>query len=299
MVEARDRVVSLKALMDPCRLCPRKCGAHRFSGQLGFCGAGGRLKLASWALHRGEEPAISGTGGSGTIFASHCTLKCCFCQNYPFSQLGNGREMEPEELSERMLQLEKRGVHNINLVTPTQFSPLLLEAFIIAREKGLQLPLVYNTSGYETLEVLGLLDGIVDIYLPDLKYSDDLISGRISRVDDYVTHSRASIIEMFRQVGNLDTNRDGIGARGLIVRHLVLPGGLQGTRVSFEWLAGALGTEVCISLMCQYFPAWRAPEIPGLDRKITDEEYLEAIGIVEKLGFINVLAQDPDELGGA
>ncbi len=299
LAEARARVDGLRALFDPCRLCPRLCGVRRLAGETGFCRARARLRVASWAVHRGEEPCISGTRGSGTIFASHCTLQCCFCQNFPFSQLGHGQDMEPGELAERMLDLAARGVHNINLVTPTPQAPLLLDAYVEARARGLTLPLVYNTSGYESLEVLRRLEGLVDIYLPDLKYADDAVAGELSAVRDYVAHDRAAIVEMARQVGPLQVDAEGIATRGMIIRHLVVPGGLQGTRASFEWLREALGTEVQISLMCQYFPAWRAPERPGLDRRLTDEEYLEAIATVEELGFTNVLAQDPTEVGGA
>ncbi|NLI74987.1 MAG: radical SAM protein [Candidatus Riflebacteria bacterium] len=297
--EARRRVAGLRALADPCRLCPRLCGARRLAGETGFCRAGARLRVASWAAHRGEEPPISGTRGSGTIFASHCTLRCLFCQNFPFSQLGTGQEMAVPDLAGHMLQLARRGVHNINLVTPTPQAPFLLEAFLEAREQGLDLPLVYNTSGYESLEVLTLLDGLVDIYLPDLKYADDEAAAAISGVADYVAHDRAAIVEMFRQVGPLQLDAAGLATRGLIVRHLVLPGGRQGTRASFEWLRSALGTEVQVSLMCQYFPAWRAPQTPGFDRRLTDDEYLEAIETVDGLGFTNVWAQDPTEVGGA
>lgn len=294
-----EKVAALRQMLDPCRLCPRECGARRLTGEIGFCKAGARLKLAAWAAHRGEEPFLSGTRGSGTIFASHCTLKCVFCQNYPFSQLGNGMEMDPPKLADLILDLSRRGVHNINLVTPTPFAPFLFEGLLTAREQGLALPLVYNTSGYEGIEVLRILEGLVDIYLPDLKYADDKVAAKVSAVSDYVRHDREAIVEMFRQVGHLQTDSDGIARRGLVIRHLILPGQLQGTQDSFTWLRDAIGKEVQISLMCQYFPAWQAPGIPGLDRPITDHEYLEAIGIVEGLGFKNVLAQDSDAVGGA
>lgn len=297
--EATLRLARMRDLVDPCRLCPRECRSHRLAGQVGFCGAGSRLKIAAWAAHRGEEPFISGTRGSGTIFASHCTLRCNFCQNFPFSQLGNGRELEPAELAGLMLELAQRGVHNINLVTPTPFAPWLFAAVVEARTAGLSLPIVYNTSGYESLEVLRAIEGMVEIYLPDLKYADDRVASQVSQVADYVRHDRAAIVEMYRQVGPLELDSGGMARRGLVIRHLVLPGQLQGTRDSFLWLREALGTEVQVSLMCQYFPAWKAPDLPGLDRRITDQEYLEAIEIIEGLGFVNVLAQDPDEVGGA
>ncbi|HEY9072238.1 MAG TPA: radical SAM protein [Candidatus Ozemobacteraceae bacterium] len=297
------RVERLYALMDPCRLCPRACGARRRSGETGFCGAGPVLKLASWNAHHGEEPPISGTRGSGTLFTSHCTLGCLFCQNFPFSQLHNGEEVCSERLVKVLTLLARRGVHNFNLVTPVHFIPQLLEGILRVRETGAvpPIPIVYNTSGYESLEVLELLDGLVDIWLPDIKYADDAVALRLSRCADYVTHDRQALKAMFRMTddGKLVLDENGIATSGMIIRHLVLPERLSGTRASFEWLKSELGTKVHISLMCQYFPAHQAHGKPPLDREITHDEYLEAIETVETLGFENVLAQDPEDHGGA
>ncbi len=295
------RVEKLYTLMDPCRLCPRECGARRRAGETGFCGAGPVLKLASWNAHHGEEPPISGTHGSGTLFTSHCTLGCIFCQNFPFSQLHNGEEIPPDRLVKILTQLSRRGVHNFNLVTPAHFAPHLLEGILRARETALPLPIVYNTSGYERLEVLELLDGLVDIWLPDIKYADNEIALKFSRCADYVEHNRAALKAMFRMTGGgkLELDDDGLATAGMIIRHLVLPERLSGTKASFEWLKSELGTGVHISLMCQFFPAFKSHDIPPLDRGITHDEYLEAIETVERLGFENVLAQDPEEHGGA
>lgn len=264
-----------------------------------MCGAGQSLRLAAWAAHRGEEPPISGTSGSGTVFTSYCPLKCRFCQNFPFSQLGNGRDISVREAANHLLALQKQGVHNINFVNPTHFVPLLFEALMIAREQGLDLPVVYNTSGYERPEVLELLDGLVDIYLPDIRYADNECGRRFSGVPDYVEVDRKAIVAMDQQVGGLQMDSRGIGVRGLIVRHLVMPGGIAGSRDSLTWLRGTIGPAVHLSVMNQYFPAYQAFQTPGLERKITSEEYADVLELVDDLGFINALAQDPFETGGA
>lgn len=297
--ELRERIDALWELFDPCRLCPRECRAHRRDGKLGSCGAGAGFRLAAWAVHRGEEPPVSGTRGSGTIFASHCPLHCVFCQNYPFSQLGNGQDLNLDALADTFVKLAGKGVHNLNFVTPTHYVPHLFDAWSRVRSELEGLPIVYNTSGYESLEVLRLLDGMVDLYLPDVRYADNRVARQLSTVGDYVEVDRAAILEMARQVGPVQVDEEGIGRRGLIIRHLVLPGNLAGTRNSLEWIKSALGNEVQLSLMCQYFPAHKAPGLPGLDRRLEPEEYQEALEIVEELGFENVWAQDPFEEGGA
>ena len=295
----RERIEALWQLFDPCRLCPRECRVHRRDGKKGACGAGPDFRLAAWAVHRGEEPPISGTRGSGTIFASHCPMHCVFCQNYPFSQLGNGEDLDLDGLAEVFEKVAAKGVHNLNFVTPSQYVPHLFDAWARVRSRLEGLPIVYNTSGFESPEVLRRLDGLVDIYLPDIRYADNRVGRQLSTVENYVEVDRAAIIEMARQVGPLQLDENGIARRGLIIRHLVLPGKLAGTRASLEWLKATLGTEVQLSLMCQYFPAFKAPELPGLDRRLDPEEYQEALDLVEELGFENVWAQDPFEEGGA
>jgi putative pyruvate formate lyase activating enzyme len=252
-------------------------------------------KVASWGLHFGEEPPISGTRGSGTVFFSGCPLRCVFCQNYPISQLANGNEVSIEWLAVRMLDLQNRGAHNINFVTPTHYVPQIVEALAVAVSRGLSIPIVYNSSGYEDLETLRLLDGVVDVYLPDMKYGDDEQAARCSSAPGYVSVNRAAVAEMYRQVGDLFLDGEGIAVRGLIVRHLVLPGNIAGTRMVLEFVA-SLSPTVTIALMSQYFPAHEAPGIPGLDRKLTREEYESVTELLDEYGLENGWTQ-PLETG--
>jgi putative pyruvate formate lyase activating enzyme len=278
--------------LSACRLCPRECGANRLEGEHGFCGAGRLAKVAAVSAHHGEEPPISGTRGSGTIFFSHCNMRCLFCQNYPISQFGNGREMDAESLSREMLRLRDSGVHNVNFVTPTPHAPQMLEAILLARGKGFDLPVVYNTNGYDALETLALIDGFVDIYLPDAKYRSAEFADAASGTPDYAPHNDAAIAEMVRQVGFLSPGEDGFAARGVLVRHLVLPGRVGETEAVLAHLLERHGTELPLSLMGQYFPAWRAADADGFDRKVTRKEYERAIGAASLLGFRNVFIQE-------
>jgi putative pyruvate formate lyase activating enzyme len=281
--ELARRIEAAYALLAPCRLCPRECGVDRLAGEEGFCRSGAQPKVASWTLHPWEEPPISGTRGSGTIFFSGCTGRCLFCQNYPISQLGVGNVVTVARLAEMMVELQQRGAHNVNLVTPTHFVPQILAALPLATEMGLCLPLVYNSSGYESVEVLRLLDGVVDVWLPDAKYADDDVARRLSGFSRYVEHNRAALREMHRQVGDeLPLDDQGIARQGLIVRHMVLPGGLASTREVLTWIAGELSPHVYISLMGQYFPAYRAVHHPSLGRKLTAEEYEEALAAFDE-----------------
>jgi len=275
-----------------CDLCPHDCGVNRVKGERGLCGAGFLPKIASANIHKGEEPPISGNKGSGTIFLSGCSLKCVFCQNFPISQLGNGKEVTTKELAGKMLRLQRQGVHNINFVTPTHFLPQILAAIWLAVPDGLQLPVLWNSSGYEKVDALRLLENVVDVYLPDMKYSDDKPAGNLSSAPGYTDLNRAAVTEMFRQVGHLELNPDGIAVKGLILRHLVLPGGLAGTSDSLCWIKQNLGQESHISLMKQFFPAHMASDYPGIDRKVTDSEYDEAVGFLEKHGLENGWVQD-------
>ena len=279
-------------LLSACRLCPRECGVNRLEGERGFCGAGRLARVAAVSVHHGEEPPISGTRGSGTIFFSHCNMKCLFCQNYPISQYGNGREMDTETLAGEMLRLRELGVHNVNFVTPTPHVPQMLEAVLLARGKGFDLPVVYNTNGYDALETLALLDGVVDIYLPDAKYLSAELADTASETPDYARHNEAAIDEMVRQVGFLSVGDDGIAARGVLVRHLVLPGRVGETEAVLAHLSERHGPELPLSLMGQYFPAWRAAAADGFDRKVTRKEYDRAIEAASLLGFRNVFIQE-------
>jgi putative pyruvate formate lyase activating enzyme len=265
---------------------------NRLVGERGFCGAGRLAKVAAASVHHGEEPPISGTRGSGTIFFSHCNMKCLFCQNYPISQYGNGREMDTETLAGEMLRLRDLGVHNVNFVTPTPHAPQMLEAVLLARGKGFDLPVVYNTNGYDALETLALLDGVVDIYLPDAKYLSAELAETASGTPDYARHNEAAIDEMVRQVGFLSSGDDGIAARGVLVRHLVLPGRVGETEAVLARLSERHGPELPLSLMGQYFPAWLAPTAAGFDRKVTRKEYDRAIEAAWLLGLRNVFLQE-------
>lgn len=252
-----------------------------------------KLKIASIGSHHGEEPPLSGTKGSGTIFFSNCNLRCIFCQNYQISQEGIGYFITEEELADEMLKLQKMECHNINLVSPTHFGPQILKTLIIAKERGLKIPIVYNTNGYDSVEMLKLFEGYIDIYLPDIKYSDNQNALKYSGVKDYVEHNRAAIAEMFRQVGNLVLDKDGIAQKGVIVRHLILPEDLAGSYESLKFLA-SLSKDIFISAMSQYYPCFRAIGHPILGRKITKEEYRKVLDWIEEFGFENVLAQEED-----
>lgn len=290
--ELLQRVREAYRRLAACDLCPHDCGVNRIKGQRGICGAGLKPKIASANVHRGEEPPISGTKGSGTIFLSGCSLKCMFCQNFPISQLGNGEEITTGGLAQRMLRLQRQGVHNINFVTPTHFLPQILAALWLAIPQGFSLPIVWNTSGYEKVDCLRLLDGVIDIYLPDMKYAEERFSVEFSAAPGYRDCNRAAVIEMLRQVGHLQLDDDGIARRGLIIRHLVLPGGGAGSRETLAWIAANLGTATHIALMNQYFPAHRAVSSEVLGRKIGDEEYDEAVAALEEFGLENGWVQE-------
>jgi len=265
---------------------------NRLEGERGFCGAGRLARVAAVSVHHGEEPPISGTRGSGTVFFSHCNMKCLFCQNYPISQYGNGREMDAETLAGELMRIRGLGVHNVNFVTPTPHAPQMLEAVRLARGKGFDLPVVYNTNGYDAPDTLALLDGVVDIYLPDAKYLSRELADTASATPDYARHNDAAIAEMVRQVGFLSVGDDGTATRGVLVRHLVLPGRVGETEAVLAHLAERHGPELPLSLMGQYFPAWRAATAAGFDRKLTRKEYDRAIGAASRLGFRNAFIQE-------
>ena len=291
--ELARRAEAAQAMLEDCALCPRRCGANRLAGKLGVCRSGLSPRVASWNRHVWEEPPISGTRGSGTIFFSGCTGACIFCQNYPISQLGVGQDFTIEDLAGMMLELQAKGCHNINLVTATQFVPQVLAALQAAIPQGFRLPILYNTSGYEAIETLRLLEHVVDIYLPDAKYADSEVARRISGFPNYVEANRAALLEMLRQVGpEMALDDDGLAVRGMIVRHLVLPGGLSGSRQVARWLAANLSPAIHVSIMNQYFPAHRAVADPLLGRKVTDEEYEEALDAFVEAGLVNGWQQD-------
>ena len=288
----KSRLKAAWQLLRSCRLCPRQCAVNRIHEEHGYCGEGLLPGVASDNLHYGEEPPISGVQGSGTIFFTGCTMRCVYCQNYPISHMGHGERIPIPSLAKKMLQLQSRGAHNINLVTPTHFIPQILTALYIAYKEGLTIPIVYNTSGYETVDALKLLDGIVDIYLPDMKYSDKIIAKKYSDVTNYPAINQAAVLEMFRQVGHLKQDSRGIAKKGLIIRHLILPGWIPGTKNVLQWIAGHIGTETYISLMNQYFPVYKATKIPALNQPISKAMFKSAQRSLLKLGFKNGWWQD-------
>ena len=282
-----------------CDLCPHDCGVNRIKGEHGVCGAGLKPKIASANVHRGEEPPISGTRGSGTIFLSGCSLKCVFCQNFPISQFGNGEELTTSGLAARMLKLQKQRVHNINFVTPSHYLPQILAALWLAIPQGFILPIAWNSSGYEKVDCLQLLEGVVSVYLPDMKYSDDVSALEISSAPGYCRINRVAVIEMLRQVGHLQVDENDVAVKGLIIRHLVLPEERAGSFETLHWIADNLGKETHVALMSQYFPAHRASGMAGMSRPVNHEEYDAAVAALAEAGLENGWVQDLDEERGA
>ncbi len=281
----RERVESLKERLTNCDLCPHECGVNRLKGEKGFCRVLDKPVVSSYGPHFGEERPLVGYGGSGTIFLTYCNMACVYCQNWEISHLGSGEEISIEELSRMMLALQARGCHNINFVTPTHQIAFIVEAVFLAAERGLRSPLVYNCGGYEKVETLQILDGIFDIYMPDFKYWDEKIALNLSKVVRYPQVARAAIKEMHRQVGDLELDEDFIAKRGLIVRHLVLPGGLAGTKEILMWIARELSPNTYVNIMDQYYPCGDAWKYPPLDRRITKEEYEEALLAAKEAGL--------------
>jgi len=290
--EAEARWRRAQEMLLSCEVCPRLCGAARLAGELGVCRTGPELTVASWNLHRGEEPPISGTRGSGTIFLSGCSLRCMYCQNYPISQLSVGKSMALTDLVRVMLELEADGAHNINFVTPTHHTAALIAAILAARRGGLQIPIVWNTSGYERVETLRLLDGLVDVYLGDMRYAEAEPARRYSQAADYPSVNQRAISEMHRQVGTLRLDEHGVAQRGLLVRHLVLPDGLAGSGAVFEFLAQAVSRDTAVSVMSQYFPAYQASGDKSLGRRLTHAEYAAALEMFTAAGLSHGYCQE-------
>jgi len=295
--ELHTRIARLRELLLECCLCGRMCGVNRLAGERGYCGAGQTLEIASSCIHFGEEPVLTGNSGVGNIFTGRCNMKCIFCQNHSISQPEGSSpprwERTAEELAEELLMFQEQGCPTAGFVSPTHFSPQLFEALGLAAERGFTLPLIYNTNGYDSIELLSLLDGLVDIYLPDFKYWREE-NGRIySDSPDYPETAMNSIREMYRQVGKLRLNSGGTAVKGLLTRLLVLPEGLSGTEDVLRFIARELGTDVFISLMSQYFPAHKADCYPPLARKLYPEEYSSAVRVLEELEFENGWIQDP------
>lgn len=287
--ELKKRGQQLWDMMQECQLCPRSCGTDRLSGARGFCEANAQLEISSFHPHFGEERPLVGRGGSGTIFLSNCNLRCVFCINWEISQGGEGYPRSIEEMAGMMLHLQKIGCHNINVVTPTHYSAHILLALDIAAAKGLKIPLVYNTCGWERLEIIKQLDGIVDIYLPDVKYSDSAMAARYSSdADTYPQVTQQALLEMHRQVGVAKPGKDGLMQRGLMIRHLVMPNNVSGTKGVLQWIADNLPKDTYLNIMSQYRPMYKAFDYPEIARPITSKEYREAVEFAQNLGLTNL-----------
>jgi putative pyruvate formate lyase activating enzyme len=287
-----ERTPAALSLLDECTVCPRVCRVNRNAGSdKGICGVDARLKISSANLHFGEEPPISGTRGSGTIFLSGCNLKCVYCQNFPISQHRHGEYVTIEGAARMMLDLQHRGAHNVNFVTPSHYVPQLMAAMLEGHKQGLALPIVWNSSGYDKVESLRLLDGIVEIYMPDMRYSSGNNAGCYSSASDYPETNRAAIKEMHRQVGDLVLDGEGIAIRGLLIRHLVLPENISGSNEIFKFIAAEISPETFVSLMSQYFPAHKALSMDKINRRILRREYREALDAFEAAGLGNGFAQ--------
>lgn len=281
-IELKERSEKLNDLLKECRLCPNECLADRVNGETGDCHSTDEVMISSYGPHFGEEPPLTGTLGSGTIFFTNCNLACQFCQNYDLSQLGRGESVSITDLAQIMISLQNSGCHNINFVTPTHFTPQIVDAIIAALDKGLQLPLVYNCGGYESVETLKLLEGIIDIYMPDIKYSKNETAEKYSQIKNYWDVVRRAVKEMYRQVGDLKISKLGIAQRGLLVRHLILPNNISGSKEVIDFIAGEISKETYLNLMDQYYPAFKADNYKELNRRISKEEYYKIIDYAKK-----------------
>lgn len=285
-------------MLEKCMICPHNCVVNRLDGQVGRCRSKDTVKIGLYSTHNFEEPCISGQKGSGTIFFSNCNMNCVFCQNYEISQQGKGKEISVQELAEIFIKQQEKDVENINLVTATSYVPQIIEAIKIARKSGLKLPIVYNTNGYEKVKTLKMLEGYIDIYLPDLKYSDDLLAKRLSNVDNYFEIATNAIKEMYRQVSNYKFDKDGIMQRGMIIRHLVLPNHILNSRRVLKWVNDNMN-DVFVSIMAQYFPTYKAKNIDDINRKLTKDEYEEIESYLYRLnlenGYIQELGEHEEE----
>ena len=285
--------------LDKCEICPRKCKVNRNNNQIGWCKSTDRVKIGLYSTHDFEEPCISGDKGSGTVFFSNCTMNCIFCQNYEISQLGKGKEISIEELANIFIKQQEKGVHNINLVTPTSYVYQIIEAIKIAKAKGLNIPIVYNTNGYENIETIKALNGYVDVYLPDLKYAEEKLAIEYSGAKNYFEVATNAIKEMIKQVGNIKLNEDGIIQKGVIIRHLVLPNHIENSKKVLLWIKQNLPNDIYVSIMAQYFPTYKAKENQELNRKLTKKEWEQIEKYVEEIdienGFIQELGDHEEE----
>ena len=291
-------IKKLYKLLEKCALCPHKCRVDRIKGEKGFCSAGYKPCVSSAMAHHGEEPPISGNRGSGTVFFSYCNMKCIYCQNYQISQQHEGHTISVEDLAETMISLQKSGCHNINFVSPSIWIPQIVKSFHRAAEKGLNIPLVYNTGGYDSPAAIKMLEGIIDIYMPDMRYSSNEMAEKYSGIKNYVENNRLSLKEMYRQVGGLIVDKKGVAKKGLLIRLLVLPSNIGGIKETLEFIKYELSEKVYLSIMAQYHPEYDACRFPELSRRITLKEYRDVTGYASKLGLIKGWVQDHFALEG-
>ena len=285
--------------LEKCEICPHRCKINRIDGKIGRCKSTDKIKIALVSVHNYEEPCISGENGSGTVFFSNCNLNCVFCQNYEISQQGLGKEITIQQLADIFINQQNKGVENINLVTPTSYVIQIIEAIKIARNKGLKIPIVYNTNGYENIETIKMLDGYIDIYLPDLKYIDNDIGKKYSKIDNYFEVASKAIKEMYNQVGKYKFDNRGIMQRGMIIRHLILPNNIENSKKVLKWIEQNMPQDIYVSIMAQYFPTYKAKEIGELNRKLTIDEYEEVENYLYSLnlenGYIQELGEHEEE----
>jgi putative pyruvate formate lyase activating enzyme len=291
-----ERIRQAKERLSPCVVCPHHCKVDRLADEKGICRTGAKAAVSSYAPHFGEESPLVGSGGSGTIFLTHCNLLCVFCQNYDISHLGEGIETEAGQLAAMMISLERQGCHNINFVTPSHVVPQILEALSIAVDRGLSVPLVYNSSCYDEVDTLKLLEGVFDIYMPDFKFWYEETGKRYAKAPDYPEVARQAVCEMHRQVGDLVMDSDGVAVKGLLVRHLVMPGGLDETREILNFLARDVSTDTYVNIMDQYRPCGKAAQYPPIDRALTGEEYREAMTLASEAGLHRLDERDWDRI---
>jgi putative pyruvate formate lyase activating enzyme len=291
-----ERVDAAVSLLESCSVCPHSCGVNRLAGDVGKCRTPREVMVSSYGPHFGEEAPLVGRHGSGTIFFTNCNLRCLFCQNYSISQLGEGQKVSKEELAHMMLSLQAKGCHNINLVSPTHVVPQILEALELAVESGLRLPLVYNSGGYDSVETLRILDGVVDIYMPDMKYDDEETATELSGIENYPEINKATIREMHRQTGDLEINEEGVAQRGLLVRHLVLPHGLAGTKGIVNFISKEISRNTYVNIMAQYHPCFKVFQIPSLGRRISSAEFREALSSAQEAGLSRLDEVRPVEI---
>ncbi len=286
--ELYSRVGILNQMLANCVLCPHQCQVNRLAGEKGFCKTLDNPIVSGSEPHFGEEEELVGYYGSGTIFFSSCNLKCVFCQNYEISHCGEGKEITPHELANLMLDLQDHGCHNINLVSPGHIIPQFVEAIYIAAKKGLTVPIVYNSNGYDLTDSLKLLSGIIDIYMPDIKFADDTTAEKYLNVKNYYTIAKEAVKEMYNQVGNLKTNESNIVYRGLLIRHLVMPQNLSGTKLIMKYISNELSKNTYVNIMSQYYPSYKAYEYEEISKKISKEEFEYAIEAAKSVGLTNI-----------